>query len=766
MNIIWVAWEEHRRTKELAGYFNIKLFILESKWPRAIKYPILIYKTLLTYLKHKPDIVFVQNPSIVLALFSCYIKKIFKFKLVADMHNAAIVPDNTFQQYIYPMYRTVFKKADLCIVTNNGLKEKIIPYGNTFVLPDRLPAISQNFQKNEGIQNNYFVFICTFGIDEPFNEVIEAARLTNDMHIYVTGNHKKCPDNIKNNLPDNVTFTGYLAEKDYLDLLYFSDGVIDLTNRENCLVCGAYEAVSLEKPLILSNTKALKKYFTKGVVFCENERSAIKDATIEIMRNKSLYESEIKELKNKLNSEWKNYSYKLLANLGVISSSNKQAELHTNMLLRLGDYATKERVVHFYEFYQKCQWWSKESLLDYQDMKLRELIKISLEEVPFYKSLYGNQGIRAEEIRTQADLVKLPLVSKAELKKFYPQYCTRITPWPVKEYFTSGSSGNPFAVLVDNLTMSQARALMLLRANYSGWEIGDPIFQTGMTLERGVVKKLKDILFNVYYASAYDLSDKNLDKYLDIIERKNIKFLMGYPGSILALADRAGRIGFNSKMNGITTWGDNLFEHYRKKIELQFQCRVTDTYGCGEGIQVAAQCPEGYGHYHIFMPHVIVEIVDDYGQPVKRGENGNILLTRLEPGAMPLIRYKVGDIGRMSTVEQCECGRGFDILEKIEGRDSDIIHTPNGNKLIVHFFTGIFEYYPEIRQFCVYQHKIEEIEVQIVPQGEVGQQTLDNIRDEIIEKGDRALIVNFKIVNKIEDRKTGKRRFVISNLSI
>ena len=570
MKIIWVAWEEHRRTKELAKYLNVELFILKSNWPRIIKYPILLLQTLRIFIKHKPEVVFVQNPSIVLAVFCCYIKKICKFKLVADLHNAAVIPENKIQKSLYFVYQIVHRRADINIVTNARLKEKILPFKEVLVMPDKLPAITDDFVKNKSIENDYFVFICTFGIDEPFNEAIEAARLIEDVHVYVTGNHAKCPYKIKNNIPKNVTLTGYLADSEYLNLLKYSVGVIDLTNREDCLVCGAYEAVSLEKPLILSNTQALKSYFYKGAVYCENNRFSIKDAIQEIIKNKLLYEVQIRELKKELISEWPQYANKLRTHLEMINSTKTYTYKKTNILLKIGDYATKEKVVSFYEFYNKCQWWSKERLIEYQNVKLKELIEISIKEVPFYRDLYAKQGIKAEDIRTQDDLIKLPSVCKADLKMHYPGLCTRETGWPVTEYFTSGSSGNPFAVLVDNYTMSQARALMIMRANYAGWEIGEPVFQTGMTLERGILKKLKDIFFNVYYASAYDLSDSNLDKYLAIIERKNIKYLMGYPGSMLALADRAGQTGFKPKMKGIVTWGDNLYEQYRKKIWWSF----------------------------------------------------------------------------------------------------------------------------------------------------------------------------------------------------
>lgn len=432
--------------------------------------------------------------------------------------------------------------------------------------------------------------------------------------------------------------------------------------------------------------------------------------------------------------------------------------------LKIADLLSRQQVMYWFDFYSKAQWWSREKLLFYQSEKLRNLLQVAVKEVPLYRDLYAKHGIDVSLIKTVDDMHKLPVISKKDLKACYPDGCTRRTNWPVKEYFTSGSSGNPFAVMVDNQTMSQARALMLLRANYSGWQQGDAVFQTGMSLKRGVVKKIKDLVFNTYYASAFDLSDARLDYYLDKIKQKNIKYLMGYPASMFALANRANQVGLNIKISGVVTWGDNLYEHFRKCIEQQFQCRVTDTYGCGEGIQVAAQCPDGNGKYHVFMPHVIVEVVDDAGMPVPRGQLGNIILTCLEPGAMPLIRYNVGDVGRMCVEETCSCGRGYDILEKIEGRDSDIIRTPGGNKLIVHFFTGIFEYYPQIAKFRVHQSTIDELNIQIVFQPNTDQNILENIRNEILEKGDKDLKINFDILDDIAEGKNGKRRFVISDV--
>jgi len=438
------------------------------------------------------------------------------------------------------------------------------------------------------------------------------------------------------------------------------------------------------------------------------------------------------------------------------------AALLTRLVLPAGDIVTRQSVMRLYKFYSESQWWNRERLIEYQNARLRETIRTAYQEVPFYRKLYDKKGININNVHTSRNLELLPLVTKGALKLGYPTQCTRKTDWPSSDFFTSGSSGQPFAVRVDNLSMSHARAIMLLRASFSGWHIGEASLQTGMSLKRGAVRSLKDFFLRVSYVSAFDLSDAQLDAYLDIIRTKRLKYVMGYPGSIYYLAKRAQQVGFDWLLDGVVTWGDNVYSHYRQAIEATFGCRVTDTYGCGEGIQVAAQCGHSNGAYHIFMPHVIVEVLDDNGAPVKRGNSGHIVLTRLDPGAMPLIRYKVGDMGALSATDDCACGRALEMLSSIDGRDTDAVITPSGNRLIVHFFTGIFEYYPSIENFFVFQNKSGVVFIEIAARPDFSINDWENIKREILEKGDRDLRIEMKIVKQTSNERFGKRRFVLS----
>jgi phenylacetate-CoA ligase len=305
---------------------------------------------------------------------------------------------------------------------------------------------------------------------------------------------------------------------------------------------------------------------------------------------------------------------------------------------------------------------------------------------------------------------------------------------------------------------------MLLRANFSGWEVGESLLQTGMSPQRGMVRALKDRVLRTTYVPAFNLSDRSIDELLEIIERKRIYYVMGYAASLYLIAGRAKDVGFNRTLKGVVSWGDMMFTHYRRRIEAQFGCRVTDTYGCGEGIQVAAQCGHAEGSYHIFTPHVAVEFVRE-GAPVAPGEPGDVLLTRLDAGATPLIRYQVGDVGRSDPRDTCACGRGLPLMKGIDGRATDIVVTPRGNRLIVHFFTGIMEYARHIDSFQVVQEQVDRITIKVVPKGQFDREEWARLECELREKGDPDLQIDLEVVDEIPLEGSNKRRFVVSKVA-
>lgn len=310
MKALWIAWERHRRTTELARALKVvKLFQLELDAHRLIRYPYLLLRTLLIILKERPRLVIVQNPSVVLTLFVLFLLRPLVGRIIVDAHNEGITPFASKHAWLMPIYDMMQKRADLTIVTNEALAEIVgSNAGRPFVLEDRIPEFGKPLHTQLAGKHNA-VLICTFERDEPYREVIKAAGLIDPgICIYVTGRPQKAPKKVIAQAPRNVVFTGFLAEQDYLNLLYSVDLIIDLTLMENCLVCGAYEAVALGKPMVLTDSDALRTYFHKGAIFTENHPHSIARAVYQVIENKETMKREVSDLKKELTLTW---SFKL-----------------------------------------------------------------------------------------------------------------------------------------------------------------------------------------------------------------------------------------------------------------------------------------------------------------------------------------------------------------------------------------------------------------------------------------------------------------------
>jgi glycosyltransferase involved in cell wall biosynthesis len=265
--IVWITWESQRRNREICKSFGIPLYELaeiDEIENRFSKYIQGIGKTIKILLDSRPGIVFCQNPSIVLAFLLVILKRIFGMTVFVDSHNAGIFPKEGNSPLLNRLARFIQRNADTTIVTNNALRLHVEGNGGrSFVLPDKVPCFP--IPKIRSLKGKYnFLFICTFASDEPYVEVFEAARdIDPGIFIYVSGNYSK--KGVKQaSLPGNVILLGFIPEEEYIEMLNSVDATIVLSERENCLLCGAYETVAVEKPMILSNKKALTEYFNKG----------------------------------------------------------------------------------------------------------------------------------------------------------------------------------------------------------------------------------------------------------------------------------------------------------------------------------------------------------------------------------------------------------------------------------------------------------------------------------------------------------------------
>lgn len=274
---IWITWEKHRRSRVLSRHFGFETFEVVSESKGVSRYLNSIVKTTSILLSERPRILVVQNPSMFLALWAVLCKPVFRYKLVVDRHTNFKFDKRKSKSPKWVVFRCIsaltIKFSDITVVTNRGLARVVKKLGGTpFVLPDKIPELEGSkgaevkYEKGPG---EHIFFVCSFGQDEPVEEVIQAYQnFSSKVKLVVSGNWaRRFSKSEIEGMPDNVKFTGYISDIEFESLMASSLGVIVLTKNEFTLNCGAYEALSLNKPVLLSDTLALRSYFKRVATF-------------------------------------------------------------------------------------------------------------------------------------------------------------------------------------------------------------------------------------------------------------------------------------------------------------------------------------------------------------------------------------------------------------------------------------------------------------------------------------------------------------------
>jgi len=191
--------------------------------------------------------------------------------IIADCHTKALRrrAKGIVNKIFWPLKKFSFYKVNLAIISNVGMVKDVTELTKSYIiLPDKIPEI--NVRKELDKKEKYCVYISSFAVDEPVREIFEAAKLLDsDIKLYWTG--KIVKEKINGFvIPDNLKFTDYLSFDDYYKLIANADCILALTTEEDCLQSGAYEALSVETPMVISDTKALREFFLDAAVYTKH----------------------------------------------------------------------------------------------------------------------------------------------------------------------------------------------------------------------------------------------------------------------------------------------------------------------------------------------------------------------------------------------------------------------------------------------------------------------------------------------------------------
>lgn len=307
---VWLTWKDHRRSQNIASAFDAEYVVLESRAAYLWRVLVLSVRTTWFLIKRRPRVVYVQNPSQALASLCCWLKPWLRFFLVVDRHSSfkleSVHSRNPKLMLFHWLSRQSVGQADLTIVTNEPLKQMVDEWGGRgAVLPDRLPEMPLTVAwQHQPSQPLVAVFVANFDDEEPWEALFASIRQhEQDWHLYITGNYKRAgfqppPDLV------NVTFTGFLSDAEYIAVLNRSDLVIVLTDDENLLNCGSYEAVQLGKPMVLTGTRAIREYFHAGAIYVDNSAGALSVALDTFVAQKDSLRRDVERLKVELQVSW------------------------------------------------------------------------------------------------------------------------------------------------------------------------------------------------------------------------------------------------------------------------------------------------------------------------------------------------------------------------------------------------------------------------------------------------------------------------------
>lgn len=430
-----------------------------------------------------------------------------------------------------------------------------------------------------------------------------------------------------------------------------------------------------------------------------------------------------------------------------------------NLLFPLGDKVLRTN------FIKKLKYWRKivnnKSAVQLHQMQLdgmNKLLRHSIENIPFYKKL--NVQLSGDPYK---DIKQFPVIYKNIIKEnISDMYLGDKSRMIIeKSSGSSGIQGEVYMTLDENIGYM---AIQTYLWEWGGYKLGKPLLQTGITPNRTGIKKMKDLALRTMYVPAFNLSHDVTKANLLEAKRKGCTYFAGYASSLNVYAQVAMEEGIDIKFDGVISWGDKLFDSYKNNIRKAFgNPTFAEVYGTTEGFMIAGLCSEG--NHHILTPHIYLELLDKNGNEVKPGELGYVVVTRLDAYSFPLIRYYLGDMAiKQDETATCKCGRHFPLLQKIVGRDTDIVHTPKGKALIVHFFTYVFEHEPAIQQFRVIQKQADHLEIEYIPGKGFTPEVLNKISATICEKAEEVFPIKFVEVKVIPATASGKPQLVRNTL--
>jgi phenylacetate-coenzyme A ligase PaaK-like adenylate-forming protein len=413
---------------------------------------------------------------------------------------------------------------------------------------------------------------------------------------------------------------------------------------------------------------------------------------------------------------------------------------------------------------ETSQWLSGSEMQELQFRRLQKYLQFAYDNTTYYREVFDEHGCRPNGIQDFEDFQRLPYLTRELLREKFESLRSTERIAGIQKMSTGGSTGSPVTVLVDVernsfIDAARLRAHRWFHADMGCREIvlwGSPIEIT----RQDRVRILRDRLLNSRLLSAFNLGDDKLAEYADVLSDYRPVKMYGYASALYLLARYFQKTNRQppKSLKVIFATAEPLFNFQRQAIGQAFKADVVVEYGARDAGLMGTECPKG--GLHIPAEGMLVEV----DRPAHDGL-GEIVVTNLFAKAMPLIRYRTGDIGEIAK-DSCSCGRGLPTLKRVEGRQTDFIIT--SDKRVVHALAVIYilRDCTQIAKFQVVQEVADYLRVSIVPNGTLNPTLRNKIILDLRKVLGPAMQIDLICVNDIPVAPSGKFRYVISKVAV
>lgn len=433
----------------------------------------------------------------------------------------------------------------------------------------------------------------------------------------------------------------------------------------------------------------------------------------------------------------------------------------------------RPNTMRYLEYLMSQERLSREEALANHQSRLKSLLVHASLHVPYYREILAESGILSKSGEIRLDRFgDIPLLDRATIRRRFEDLKSDDldrTKW--YQNSSSGSTGEPVQIIQDQEFGDWGRAVGILFDLWAGYSIGDSkIVHWSNIRDLSAVRarlrsRVAAALRKETWLDARRVSSEQMRLFLDLIARKRPAQLLAFPENLYEVARFVTNEGLEPQPpRAIVTTGATLYPWMREAIEGAFDAKIFNWYGSREVSGIAMEC-EAHRGMHVCLPVQHIEILRPDGSPTSPGELGEVVVTCLINWAMPLVRYRIGDLAAWAE-DQCPCGRSWPLLKEVAGRTRDLFVKKDGTR--VRIWENVFYRYPWIRKFRVVQEDYEFVRTFIVPDGESDSASKKHADDilqieaAILDAMGPECTVEVVLTDRIDATPSGKHRYHVS----